>query len=144
MTESKTESSELKDGEKVELRGAITSKPVDDEPMEKSKSKPETKPEKPVEKPAKPVASHPIDVSTLESAPAARPNISSITSAAPLRRDLSKLYLTIGLIVSAGLAVLLGVLYAAKAVEASTLERDLNDEKAYVQELKERLNAAGY
>lgn len=141
MAESKSESSELKDGEKVELRGAITSKPSDDEPAEKPE-----KPEKSVkstEKPAK-IVSKPVDVSALEAAPAARPNISSITSAAPVKRDLSKLYLIVGLVICAGLTAFLGVLLATKSSEVATLERELNDEKAYVLELKERLNAAGY
>ena len=140
MAETKSESSELKDGEKVELRGAITSKPSSEEtekPAEKPNAKPAEK-TKPAEK------SQPVDISALENAPAARQNVSSITSAAPIKRDLTKFYLSVGLMVSAGLVVLLGVLYAAKLAEAATLERDLNDEKAYSLELRERLNALGY
>ena len=107
--------------DKPELKGAITSKPSDDKSDDKS-----------------------VDVAALERAPAARPNASSIMSVAPAKRVPLTFYLTVGLVVSLGLNVLLAILFIAKLAEAATYERDLADEKAYVLELKEKLNAAGY
>ncbi len=90
------------------------------------------------------ITSKPADVDALERAPAATPNASSIISAEPIRRSMMAVYLGAGLIASIVIAVVFCVLYISRASEIATLERDLKDEQEYVQELKERLNAAGY
>ena len=101
--------------------------------------KPEAKPHKPESKDA--IFSKPVDISSLNAAPAAAPNPASIMSAPREKKKLpASIILIAVLILSAAANIALLISFVSKNDQIKTLESELSDERAYVDELKNKLN----
>ena len=86
------------------------------------------------------VSSKPADVAELNAAPAARPNAPSIMSAPREKKVPTSLILIVALVLSVALNIFALFALISKIDQVKTLESELSDSRAYVEELKKKLN----